>query len=612
MASDDQDFIVTPGDGESGPQKKPTPGAGAKIMFALLIVLIVYKLFLSGDDTQPEQSKPTEDTQNELSDFDPEEAQRNADEEAEAQEDFDALSVDSADREGAIVALEKQQDSISQSVEKLSTRVVSSEDRVKEALEAYDNRFEKRMEELVDIIQAQVHGAAAERRSSIGGGPNVGREEVMNTPLDDDLPPALKESSDRQVIEFNGHKVVVDSNGRIVKSEKRLIVSGDGQPVEGGEVLDDGTIVDAQGQILRDAKIIEPSEITDEESDTKESQQRTTRSRAPERPAHLSQYGPEYVVLDESLAAQHMASSQGNPAGKAASGDSGDNPFQKPVEDAEDEEQALGQTRPSTARPDTSSSEKTEKETKNNNDSEDEEGPDSETKTVPAASFVEVTLLHGISCPIGMSMLNNSGGESSGNVKPAPFVLPVRGKFKGPNGAIYDMGRAHLMGVCRGSYSDGGRAQLDVEQISYWNKNGEAQVIETPGYVIDMNDKRTHLDAEVISTNGSDMAVAAGAAALNAFGSTVSAKEYTTQSYGESGSSSSVLTGDEVKAGLGEGFGESAKMISEYWLSKAKANVDVAFVESGRIMKFINIEPIKYKAPYEEFPEMTSESEPLI
>ncbi|MBF6043493.1 conjugal transfer protein TraB [Pseudomonas sp. ChxA] len=226
-----------------------------------------------------------------------------------------------------------------------------------------------------------------------------------------------------------------------------------------------------------------------------------------------------------------------------------------------------------------------------------------DTYTVEAFSFVEVTTLHGVSCPIGA---NAPGASDSSKIPARPVVLPVHGIFHGPNGVERDIGTAHLMGLCSGrrtSSSSTGRALIRIEQLSYWDASGGAQMVAATGYVVDMRDNEQDVYGRLDKASGRTLALQAASAAAAAYATTLSSAEFTNTSSTQNGTSSatSQLTGDATKAAVAQGIGSMFQKISERFEAEADAAVDTIQVEPGIRLRFVTDQPIRVVKPLEPF-----------
>lgn len=231
-------------------------------------------------------------------------------------------------------------------------------------------------------------------------------------------------------------------------------------------------------------------------------------------------------------------------------------------------------------------------------------GPKLERITIPAFSFVEVTTLHGVACPIGA---NSPNSKSQSEIPARPIVLPVRGIFRGPNGSSVDIGNIHLMGLCAGrrtSSSRAGRATIRVEQMSYWDEGGDAQMSASTGYIVDTRDNEQDVYGRLDKASGRTLALESAAAAGAAFASALTQSEYTTQNnLNAEGGSSTVqqLTGDATKAATTQGIATIFGKIAQRFEQEANAAIDTVVVEPGIRLRFVTDQPIHVYKPAEAF-----------
>lgn len=226
-----------------------------------------------------------------------------------------------------------------------------------------------------------------------------------------------------------------------------------------------------------------------------------------------------------------------------------------------------------------------------------------DTYVIPAFSFVEVTTLHGVACPIGA---NAPGASDSSKIPARPVVLPVHGIFHGPNGVERDLGTIHLMGLCSGrrtSSSSTGRATIRVEQLSYWNASGDAQMVPSTGYIVDTRDNEQDVYGKLDKASGRTLALQAASAAAAAYATTLSAAEFTNTSSTLNGATSatSQLTGSATQAAVSQGIGAMFQKISERFETEADAAVDTILVEPGIRLRFVTDQPIRVMKPLEPF-----------
>lgn len=228
-------------------------------------------------------------------------------------------------------------------------------------------------------------------------------------------------------------------------------------------------------------------------------------------------------------------------------------------------------------------------------------GPRMERIEIPAFSFVEVTTLHGVACPVGA---NSPGSQTQ--IPARPVVLPVRGVFRGPNGSTVDVGTIHIMGLCSGrrtSSSDSGRATIRVEQMSYWDDSGKSQMAASTGYIVDTRDNEQDVYGRLDKASGRTLALESAAAATAAFATGLSQAEFTTQSSLDSNgaSTTSQLTGDAGKAAIAQGVAGLFNRIAERFEQEANASIDTVVVEPGIKLRFVTDQPMYIYTPAEAF-----------
>lgn len=229
-------------------------------------------------------------------------------------------------------------------------------------------------------------------------------------------------------------------------------------------------------------------------------------------------------------------------------------------------------------------------------------GTKMERITIPAFSFVEVTTLHGVACPVGA----NSPGAKQTEIPARPVVLPVRGIFRGPNGSSVDVGNIHLMALCSGrrtSSSSAGRATIRVEQMSYWDEGGDAQMSASTGYIVDTRDNEQDVYGRLDKASGRTLALESMAAAGAAFAAALSQAEYTTQNSLDSNGSTSVqqLTGSATKSATTQGIAAIFNKIASRFEQEANAAIDTVVVEPGIRLRFVTDQPIHVFKPAEAF-----------
>lgn len=232
-------------------------------------------------------------------------------------------------------------------------------------------------------------------------------------------------------------------------------------------------------------------------------------------------------------------------------------------------------------------------------DSEDQDKPETQVP-VPAFSFVEAQTLHGLDCPIGADLPRtsegNAGGATPGAAQPMPVVLPLRGKIRGPNGNVVDLGTAHVMGWCIGKRVDrgeNGRAYIKVESISYWDRKGDPQYLNTiSGDVISLRDNHRGIQAPVDEVRRSYLGEQASAAALAAAATQLTQAQFT-ETRNPEGGVDRVFDGDRATALAGQGGAAAFNQIAALLNEEASMAYDVVRVPSGAPVRILFMAPFE-------------------
>lgn len=309
-------------------------------------------------------------------------------------------------------------------------------------------------------------------------------------------------------------------------------------------------------------------------------------------PAHRSPYGDNYIVLRDTPAPIPPSTGTGfeisNPFGN--SGSNADQSQSKPP--AQEDSRKLTPEYRDSVEPGYADDEASKPAAEEKNDEEEVV----DIVDVPAFAFVEAETLHGLSCPIGATLPTNNGdgsGSAPGATQPMPVVLPMRGKIRGPNGYMVDLGSAHLMGWCFGRRVDrgeNGRAFIKVEGISYWDREGKPQYLSNiSGDVISLVDNHRGIQAPIDEVKRSYMGDQAFAASLAAAAAGLNETQF--QESKSEGDINRIMTGDQGVAYASKGvsalFGTIANLINE----EANQAFDAVVVNPGAPVKILFMKP---------------------
>lgn len=214
---------------------------------------------------------------------------------------------------------------------------------------------------------------------------------------------------------------------------------------------------------------------------------------------------------------------------------------------------------------------------------------------IPAFSFVDTTLLHAVSCPVGGSLVG-----SGSSIPPRPIVLPVRGIFKGPNGAAYDIGHVHLFGLCSARYDvkGYGRAEITIQKLSYWLNDSERTPIEVDltGYIVDSTDNEIDVKGPVKSLERKYLLAETLGQGIAAYANVLKQGEFTNQVSAD-GNTTSVLTGSAAAAAGTSAVAGMMTTWSDFMKRKAQAVVDTVYVNGGHRVKVVTTQQIKVRLP---------------
>jgi hypothetical protein len=218
--------------------------------------------------------------------------------------------------------------------------------------------------------------------------------------------------------------------------------------------------------------------------------------------------------------------------------------------------------------------------------------PKTRKVTLPSASYVHVTNLHGVDCPA------NSKEQS------VVVILPVQGVWKGPNGETHDLGAAHLQAHCVGLENkvegDTSRARITPTKLSYVGVDGTPQYITVSGYIVDRRDSSADVKGIYESRKGEVLAKSAAAAGIAAIGQISAAGEYTNVVGSSAGTVASTLTGNAGKAALGAAVGSAAERAANIYLQNVEALVPVVHLDGNLPLTFVTTSPFSVDFPTED------------
>ncbi|MBO9471741.1 hypothetical protein J7355_16745 [Endozoicomonas sp. G2_2] len=227
--------------------------------------------------------------------------------------------------------------------------------------------------------------------------------------------------------------------------------------------------------------------------------------------------------------------------------------------------------------------------------------PEYDSITVPGNSWVHVTDLHGVACPVANASGQRGGDGPRALLSEVPITLPVKGEFHGPNGTTYHMGSPHVSGTCVGQESNRPAAIVKIERLSYVGPDGKPQFIPINGYLIDRRDNQMGVAGYLDQASGREIALASFAAGMSAAGEVFSDSQFNTQIFGGGaaggvGSARSIDGGNIPAAVAGDAFGEAFGRIAEFYDRQAARIIPVVRIQAGLPMTMITTTPFEYLA----------------
>lgn len=227
--------------------------------------------------------------------------------------------------------------------------------------------------------------------------------------------------------------------------------------------------------------------------------------------------------------------------------------------------------------------------------------PKYDSITVPGNSWVHVTDLHGVACPVANASGQRGGDGPRALLSEVPITLPVKGQFHGPNGTTYQMGSPHVSGTCVGQESNRPAAIVKIERLSYVGPDGKPQFIPINGYLIDRRDNQMGVAGYLDQASGREIALASFAAGMSAAGEVFSDSQFNTQIFGGGaaggvGSARSIDGGNIPAAVAGDAFGEAFGRIAEFYDRQAARIIPVVRIQAGLPMTMITTTPFEYLA----------------
>ncbi len=193
---------------------------------------------------------------------------------------------------------------------------------------------------------------------------------------------------------------------------------------------------------------------------------------------------------------------------------------------------------------------------------------------LPSGSFVRAVLLAGLNAP--------TGGQAQSN--PHPVLLRLVDHAQLPNRFRLKAKDCLIVGSGYGDLSSE-RAYIRTESLSCVSPRGESLDLPIKGYVAG-EDGKAGVMGRLITKQGQVLANALIAGIGSGLGQAFQ-QSATTTSTSPLGSTSTVKSGEEFKAGISSGVGKAMDRLAQYYISLAEKLYPVVEVDAGRLVDVV-------------------------
>ena len=193
---------------------------------------------------------------------------------------------------------------------------------------------------------------------------------------------------------------------------------------------------------------------------------------------------------------------------------------------------------------------------------------------LPSGSFVRAVLLAGLNAP--------TGGQAQSN--PHPVLLRLVDHAQLPNRFRLKAKDCLIVGSGYGDLSSE-RAYISTESLSCVSPRGESLDLPIKGYVAG-EDGKAGVMGRLITKQGQVLANALIAGIGSGLGQAFQ-QSATTTSTSPLGSTSTVKSGEEFKAGISSGVGRAMDRLAQYYISLAEKLYPVVEVDAGRLVDVV-------------------------
>jgi conjugal transfer pilus assembly protein TraB len=206
--------------------------------------------------------------------------------------------------------------------------------------------------------------------------------------------------------------------------------------------------------------------------------------------------------------------------------------------------------------------------------SKDRQAAKTPSTYLPSGSFVRAVLLAGLNAP--------TGGQAQSN--PHPVLLRLVDHAQLPNQFRLKAKDCLIVGSGYGDLSSE-RAYIRTESLSCVSPRGESLDLPIKGYVAG-EDGKAGVMGRLITKQGQVLANALIAGIGSGLGQAFQ-QSATTTSTSPLGSTSTVKSGEEFKAGISSGVGKAMDRLAQYYISLAEKLYPVVEVDAGRLVDVV-------------------------
>jgi conjugal transfer pilus assembly protein TraB len=193
---------------------------------------------------------------------------------------------------------------------------------------------------------------------------------------------------------------------------------------------------------------------------------------------------------------------------------------------------------------------------------------------LPSGMFGQAVVLSGLDAP--------TGGQAQSN--PHPVLLQLRDLAVLPNKYRYDWKNCMITGAGYGDISSE-RAYIRTESLSCVSKDGKVLDVPIKGYIAG-EDGKAGMRGRLVSKQGQALANGLLAGVVSGIGTGLE-RSSTIQSVSPLGSTTTVKSGDEYKAGIGSGVGRALDRLANYYISLAEKMFPVIEIDAGRVVDVV-------------------------